>query len=647
MHGFRLTCLRIGYGLLVAALLFTALPLIASSHAAQDWPQFRGPARDGHAPAATELLIPWPETGPAERWRRPIGNAFSSIAAVGNALYTGDSDESGDYALRIDAETGKTVWRTRLGDLFENSFGNGPRATPTVDGDTVYITSGGGVLAALAAADGTVRWSIDLKETYQAEMPHFGYASSPLVDGDRLLVETGGETDTSAALTALNKKTGELIWRSAAAQPAYSAPIRLDLHGQAQYVLVTKDGVRGLDIADGGLLWQVEWAPEGGIKPPPPLVVGENRLFVSASYDIGAMLIEVTGPKSAKALWDSKVMRNHFNASVYHDGVIYGFDNATLKALAPDGGETHWAKRGRLGKGSLVYADEHLVVLTETGTLLLLEATASGYVEKGSSKAMSGRCWTAPTIADGKLYLRNREEMVSYDLQRAAPTTSAETTAALTAYADAIGGDVRQGIRALKITGTQNFNGIDTPLTIYHRRPNHMRIEIGLERGSGTIAQVTDGEAAWSQLIGSDDPRMMRRANRVLDDDAAARMIEEMAAFDDALLQAAQEAGPTAERVGSETLDGREMHHLAVTLPSGRVQHWFLDAETHRPVRRTTEQANRRGTYTGTWFYDDFRAIAPGVVVPFYVEREDSQHVRAHIIDRIEVNPSLDDALLS
>jgi outer membrane protein assembly factor BamB len=381
-----------------------------------EWPQYRGPARDGRS-TETGLLAVWPEGGPPEVWRISMGPAFSGISVVADRLYTMDSDAEHESLVRLDAATGDVVWRTAVGKMFEESFGNGPRSTPTVDGERVYVLGSLGDLTAVAAESGEVRWQVAFRDAFGAEVPRRGFSESILVTGDLVVVSPGAGSDRSIA--ALDKRTGEVRWTLRSDPGGYSSPIVVDFDDRRQIVMLSPTHALGLTL-EGSLLWEHEFAPTVGVKPAMPLWVRPDLLVFSASYDVGALALRLTsagGSTTVQEIWQDRVMRNHFNSSVVVDGYIYGFDNATLRCIEAESGRSVWAKRGGLGKGSLLYADGHLIVLSETGRLLLIEATPDGFVEKSRSQVLQGRSWTAPPLANGRLYVRNLEEMVCLDLR--------------------------------------------------------------------------------------------------------------------------------------------------------------------------------------------------------------------------------------
>lgn len=386
---------------------------------AADWPQFRGALRDGVSPEGG-LLAPWPAGGPQELWRRPIGEGYSAISIVGDRLYTmyaGDhAGKPVEFAAALDAKSGAELWRVPLSDRYDNEFGNGPRSTPTVDGDTVFVLDSRGIVAALATSDGTERWRASVTEMCKSKQPYFGFSTSVLVDGDLVLLEGGGPEGKSYA--ALDRKTGSLRWTSGdgRGEAGYNSPLLLDRGEQRSYLYLAGSQLRSVD-REGRELWSFPWP--AGETHAMPVLVPPDRVFASGAEGVGAHLLRVDqagGQAKVSEVWSNPSMRNHFSSSVIHDGHLYGFDNATLKAISLADGALGWSKRG-FGKGSLILADGHLFVLSEAGELVFVQATPKEYLERGRVQALRGRCWTAPSLAGGKLYLRNHSEIVGYDLR--------------------------------------------------------------------------------------------------------------------------------------------------------------------------------------------------------------------------------------
>ncbi|MHC4429485.1 MAG: outer membrane protein assembly factor BamB family protein, partial [Planctomycetota bacterium] len=246
---------RVVAGLIVAiGALFVAVPSMAESSGG-DWPQFRGVNRDGISPE-TGLSTSWPEGGPREIWRVPLGEGYSAVSVVGDRLYTmyaaAHEGTSIEFAAAFNAADGKQIWRVPMGERFDTEFGNGPSSTPTVDGDTVYVLDSRGTFVALATADGSERWKLSLTEDFSAEIPTFGFSMSSLVDGDLLLVEAGGKE--GQALLGLNKKTGEVLWSLGDTRAGYNSPLAVHKDGKKRYVLVVNKKVMCID-EKGNEIW--------------------------------------------------------------------------------------------------------------------------------------------------------------------------------------------------------------------------------------------------------------------------------------------------------------------------------------------------------------------------------------------------------
>ena len=403
-------------------ILALALAVALSAALASDWPQFRGPQRDGCSPE-TGLMRAWPESGPREAWRKKIGPGYSGVSVVNGRLYTmyaeGDGDDAKEYAFALDLADGKQIWRTEVGKRYDEQFGKGPRATPTVDGDTVYVLGSLGTLKALAASDGAERWKLELTEAFGAQVPQWGFSVSAIVDGGKVILEGGGPQGKSYA--GIDAKTGKVLWTSGDGpeQPGYMSPLVVDIGGRHQYIGAVGTTIRSLD-ASGKLLWSHPW-PRGETHAT-PVFIPPDRVLVSGVEGIGAVLLQIENGKdeaAVKELWKNPTFRTHFNAAVLQGEHLYGFDNTTLKCISAKDGSVAWAKRG-LGKGSVIAADGLLFVLSDDGVLALVEATPSAYTEKGRIQALKpedGRAWTPPTLSGGRVYVRNHAELVAYDVK--------------------------------------------------------------------------------------------------------------------------------------------------------------------------------------------------------------------------------------
>jgi outer membrane protein assembly factor BamB len=394
-----------------AAVLVIAT-LAAAGSQGSDWSQFRGPQRDGKS-SETGLVRTFGPDGPKELWRAPIGAGFSSTSVVSGRVYTMDSAGEVEFALSLDAETGRALWRVPVGPIFRDVNGDGPRSTPTIDADLVFVLGSRGRLAALESSTGATVWEMSITDSFGGGLPTWAFSTAPLVDGDRLIVEVGGSGPR--AIAALAKRTGEVVWTSQEGGLAYSSPIRVELAGGRQFLFLLREKLVSLD-GEGRELWSTPFAPELEIKPASPVFVSPDLVLVSASYDVGAKVVRLGASGGAEEVWSGRQMRSHFNSAVALDGRLYGFDTATFRCIDAANGESCWAKRG-LGKGSLIYADGMFFVLSERGLLVLVEATPEAYREIASHQVLEGRSWTPPALSNGRLFLRNHSEIVALDLR--------------------------------------------------------------------------------------------------------------------------------------------------------------------------------------------------------------------------------------
>jgi outer membrane protein assembly factor BamB len=382
-----------------------------------DWPQFRGARRDGIATSSSELE-PWREGEPKVVWRRGLGEGFSSISVAAGVLYTQFAEGETEYAAAFAAATGAEVWRRELGSRFHGEWGSGPRSTPTVEGPWVYVLGAHGVLASLAGADGSARWSVDLRRRFGGNGPRYGHSPSPLIHDRLLVIEVGGEA--GRAIAALDKKTGQVRWTTHTDRMGYSSPIAFDLDNERHFVFATPLTVVGVSAA-GAVLWRWPLTAASGIEFPisMPVAVPPDRVFVSHRAEGGSVLLRLLreeGEIRLEEQWQSRFFVNHWSSSVYVNGHLYGFHNATLKSFSVESGEQNWAVRG-LGKGSLIAVGGKLLVLSDRGELILAKATPGEYRELSRARVLTGsKSWTAPVFVDGRLYLRNHNEMVCLEL---------------------------------------------------------------------------------------------------------------------------------------------------------------------------------------------------------------------------------------
>ncbi|HEU4595153.1 MAG TPA: PQQ-binding-like beta-propeller repeat protein [Pyrinomonadaceae bacterium] len=400
-------------------ILLSCLSAVASAQTKADWPQWRGPNRDGVS-KETGLLKQWPKDGPPlVRKLTGAGRGYSSLAFADGLIYTMGLRGEREYVIAFDLASGKEAWATAHGAAFKNDRGDGPRGTPTVEGGRVYSLGGNGDLSALDARTGKLIWGMNVLQKFGGSNITWGISESPLILGEKILVNAGGP---GASVVALNKKDGSLIWKSQSDRSGYSSAMPVEVGGKTQVVFFTHTRVVGLDLADGKLLWEYPRAANNVANAATPVVRG-NRVWVSSDYGNGGGLVELKpgerGAVAAREVYFTKDMRNHHSSSILIGEHLYGFSGGILTAMHFDTGEIAWRDRS-VGKGSLVFADGHLYCLSENGVVGLVEATPEAYREKGrfSIPQDSLPTWTHPVVAGGHLYLRDQDVIYDFDVRQ-------------------------------------------------------------------------------------------------------------------------------------------------------------------------------------------------------------------------------------
>jgi outer membrane protein assembly factor BamB len=395
-----------------AAVLLLA---VTASSAAADWPQFRGENRDGIS-RETGLDADWTDGEPAVLWTVKLGKGFSGLSVADGRLFTMFSDGSDEYVGAFDVTSGDSIWRFRIDQAYSNSFGDGPRSTPTVDGGVVFAVSARGTLAALDAERGKLIWNRDLVRDVGAVIPEWGISTSPTIDGERLLINAGGSSNRS--ILALDKTSGELQWGAFFDGAGYSTPILIDAAGRRQAVFLTSTNLVGVDRSTGDVLWSQPWKTQYDVNAAMPIFVAPDKVFVSTGYGTGAALFKLTGsggPVAIAEVWRTRGLKNQFSSSVLVDGQIYGFDDSILKSISASDGAENWRARG-FGHGSLFYADGLLVVLGDKGRLALVGADPDSFTELASRQLFQAKAWTVPTLSNGMLFVRNETNLMALDV---------------------------------------------------------------------------------------------------------------------------------------------------------------------------------------------------------------------------------------
>jgi outer membrane protein assembly factor BamB len=386
--------------------------------AVTEWFQWRGPNRDGIS-IETGLLQDWPKEGPPLAWRAAgVGTGYSSFSASHGRLYTLGARDNVEYIVALDQATGKKVWETMSGRRFQNDRGDGPRSTPTVDGDRLYTFGGSGDLSCLDAASGRRLWNVNVVQQYGGMNPNWGYSESPLIIGDRILVNVGGRR---SSIVAFDKQNGQALWQQLGDEAGYSSPMLLRTGSLSQVVFFTGTRAIAVDPRDGRLLWSYDRASNRTANVATPLV-RDNRVFLSSDYGTGAALLNVRAAgnlASADEVYFTREMRNHHASSILVGDYIYGFSSSILTAMQFETGQVAWRDRS-VGKGSMAYADQRLYLYSENGVIGLAEATPTGYREHGRFRIESGSLptWSHPIIANGRLIIREQDNIYSYNVRR-------------------------------------------------------------------------------------------------------------------------------------------------------------------------------------------------------------------------------------
>jgi outer membrane protein assembly factor BamB len=381
------------------------------------WTDFRGPRRDGHY-RERPILTDWPPSGLRPLWKQPIGSGHGSFAVAGGRAFTLEQRGNEEVAAAYDVVTGRESWTNRWQAMFSDYYGGeGPNATPAWHDGTVYVLGATGELRALDAATGRLRWRTNILDDAGGANLQWGMSASPLVAGETVIVLPGG--DNGRSIVAYHRDSGKRVWSALDDRASYSSPMIVKLAGVDQLLVFSASRLVSLSLDDKRVLWEFPWATDGGINPSQPSVIGENRVFLSTGYGMGAVLIEVAATGTGftvREVWRTNRMKNQFTSSVHHDGFIYGLDEAILACLDAATGELKW-KGGRYGYGQVILASGHLVVTTDEGDLALVRATPERHVEVARFSALSGRTWNHPAIADGYLLIRNGREMAAFDLR--------------------------------------------------------------------------------------------------------------------------------------------------------------------------------------------------------------------------------------
>ena len=413
------------WALLGVVLISAASPCLAQTDAnGGEWPQFLGPTRNGIS-SETGLLTEWPSAGPKVVWRVPGGVGMSGFAISRGRVITLVQRDGKQWVVALDAQSGQSQWQTPVAPIYKNGMGNGPRATPAISGNLVFVFTGEGILAALNFADGKPVWSHNVIDEFQGEIAEYGMASSPLIIGANVVVTAGV---SGASVVAYDTKSGKLAWKSGADAAGYSSPAVLELAGRKQLVVFNGEAAVGLVPETGAQLWRFPYETNFNCNIVTPLNF-KNRVFLSSGENHGCVMLSLKGSGDqfqVGEVWSSQgsqsVLRNEWQTSILIDGHLYGFDNVGaagpvthLTCVNAEDGKRVWQKL-RFGKGNMIAADGKLFISTMAGELVVVRINSKAFDEIGRMPLI-GPTRQAPALSNGLVYLRDNEEIVCVDVR--------------------------------------------------------------------------------------------------------------------------------------------------------------------------------------------------------------------------------------
>ena len=367
-----------------------------------DWPNWRGPNHNGIS-HETDWFEKWDSSGPKRLWKASVGTGVASVSVADGRVYTMGNKSNRDTVYALKEATGDILWRHSYSEaLNPNLYDGGPNATPTVDGEYVYTLSKTGKAFCLEAATGDEVWNKDLKKLYRISTPNWGFASSPLIHGDKVVYNVGSRG------IALNKKTGSLKWKNGTGKSGYATPVPYDHRGTEAFIMFGSSSAYGVNAATGKQLWSKPFKTSASVNAADP-VLYDGKIFLTSNSRDGE-LIELNGT-STRSKWKNRNMRIHFNPGVVIGDYFYGADGRiergnTVRCINMKTGETEWTKNS-IPCASITAADSKLIILSRTGDLYIAEASPARFKQLARAKVLSGTCWTPPVLANRSVYVRN------------------------------------------------------------------------------------------------------------------------------------------------------------------------------------------------------------------------------------------------
>ena len=379
---------------------------------AMDFPQFLGQHRNGVV-SGIKLNLDWDTHPPKLVWRQPIGAGWSGFAVVGNSAITQEQEDAWEKVVCYELDTGELKWSHQDSARYNTPpAGLGPRATPTISGNRVYTVGSTGILNCLDFETGERLWTTHIFEENEADAPPWGVSISPLVLGERVIVSAGGAV-------AYHSETGDIVWTGYRTQSGYSSPLLTTLAGTEQIVLFNQGLITAHEPLSGRLLWKQSWSPIRAECVAQPVPVADDKLLVSTGYGVGAKLYHIsrnpTGEFNVSIVWETMYLKAKFTNIVYYKGYLYGLDDGIFACINPADGTRQW-KRGRYGHGQTLLISDTLLVLTESGEVVLIKPDPESHREHARFSALKGRTWNTPALAGRYLLVRNDREAACYEL---------------------------------------------------------------------------------------------------------------------------------------------------------------------------------------------------------------------------------------
>ncbi len=407
--------------LLWLAIILVPLFVMVMRTAAEDWPQYLGPDRNGVSRGAA-LAETWGAGGPRVVWSKPVGAGFSGPVVVQGRLLLFHRVANAEVLESFDARTGASQWRYSYPTAYRDDFGfdEGPRAVPVVADGVVYTFGAEGQLHAIGLADGKRIWSVDTRARFNVAKGWFGAAGSPLVEDGRVMANIGGR---DAGIVAFDAKTGNVLWTATADAASYSSGVAATIGGRRHAIFLTRNGLVGLDPATGAVLFQRAWRSRSAasVNAATPLVIGD-LIFVSAEYGPGAAALRAAGSQLTELWASDDALSNHYATSVYQGGHLYGFHGRqefgqSFRAVEFESGQVKWSE-DRFGAGTVTLVGNRLLILRENGELVIAAVSPNAFRPLARARILPPTVRAYPAIADGFVYVRNEDTLVCLDLRR-------------------------------------------------------------------------------------------------------------------------------------------------------------------------------------------------------------------------------------